>query len=134
MSIDVYIYSYPKTDVSKVAAGAWDKGQAVSHVGHVFAEVKGDTDVLEWCERISFCYEALQRLTPKDDKGHYRGDNEFPVGKEQLITFKENIINLDQTEEDGIDDKEYVGRSLDKLQELIDNFNFDEKYLTIHTD
>lgn len=131
MSICIYIYSYPKDSVPFDVRDAWNMGHSVSHVQDVFGEVEHDTDVLEWSPRISFCYEALNLLTPKDLLGRYHGDIEFPVTREQLIKFKKDILELDQTD---VPLEEWAEKELAGLQAIIDNFNFDEKYITVHTD
>lgn len=131
MSICLYLYSYPKTAVKASVREAWDKGGIVSHMHDVFAEVENNADVLEWSSRVSFAYEALKRLTPKDENGHYYGDNQFSITKEQLIQLRNDILELDQNEEPLED---WAVRSLEGLLKLIDFFPFNEKYLTIMTD
>lgn len=131
MSSDVYLYSYPKDAVSKEAAVAWELNKPVSRVDHVHGEVLDDLDNLEWSARVSFCYDAVALITPKDKGGRYDGDQEFSITRAQLIMFKSGIERLDQN--DNLREQR-VKDSLAKLQELIGTFDFDNNYLTVHTD
>lgn len=131
MTICAYFYSYPKTSVSGIVRNAWDRNKPISHIDHVYGEVENDQDKMEWSARTSFCYEALKLITPKDKEGCYHGDEEFSISRETLIAFKANVEQLDQKDAMSED---WVKVTLHELQQLIDTFNFDEKYLTVQTD
>lgn len=131
MSHDVYLYSYPKHSVKAKVRTAWNLYKPVSHIDDVYCEVEGDVDVQEWWLKTGACYNALGLLTPKDSDGHYHGDSEFSISKEQLITFRQNIIDLDWKDEEM---SEWIIERMADLQRLIDTFDFENNYLTVHTD
>lgn len=131
MSHDVYLYSYPKEAVPVDVRVEWAMDRPVSHIDDVFGEVEDKVSVQEWWLKTAACSAALDLLTPKDSDGHYNGDSEFPIGKEQLITFRQNIIDLDWKDEEM---SEWIIQRMDDLQKLIDTFDFENNYLTVHTD
>lgn len=131
MSHDVYLYSYPKSSVKASVRTSWNLNLPVSHVDDVYCEVDGDADEQVWWLKTSACSDALNLLTPKDEDGYYNGDREFSVTKEQLIAFRQNIIDLDFK---GGHLSEWITQRMADLQKLIDTFDFETHYLTVHTD
>ena len=129
MSIDLYIYSYPKTAVKESVRQAWDNQQFVDHVDDIHGEIS-DRGELVWAERLSFCWNAFNKLKTELNITTVSGSSEFAINKEQLAAFKQYIEELDQL----IPRDEWKQRALEELQKLIETFDFESNYLTIHTD
>lgn len=129
MSIDIYVYSYSKSAVKESVRQAWDNQQFVDHVDDIFGEVS-DQGVLLWTERLSFCWNAFNKLKTELNITTVCGSSEFAISKEQLTAFKQYIEELDQpTPRD-----DWKQRVLEELQRLIETFDFESNYLTMHTD
>ena len=131
MSSDLYLYSYPKQSVKPKVRTCWNLNKPVSHIDDVYGEVEGNAQVQEWWLKSICCQDALLFIAPTDETGSYDGDQEFSITKEQLIVFRQNIIDLDFKDEEK---SEWILERLNDLQKLIDTFDFDNNYLTVHTD
>lgn len=129
MSIDLYFYSYPKAAVKESVRHAWDNQQFVDHIDDVHGEVS-EQDKMVWVERLSFCWNAFNKLKSELNISTVSGSSEFAINKEQLTAFKRYIEELDQpTPRD-----DWKQRALEELQKLIETFDFESNYLTLHTD
>ena len=129
MSIDIYVYSYSKSAVKESVHQAWDNQQFVDHVDDIHGEIS-DQGELVWTERLSFCWNAFNKLKSEFNITTVCGSSEFAINKEQLTAFKQYIEELDQL----IPRDEWKQRALEELQKLIETFDFESNYLTIHTD
>lgn len=129
MSIDIYVYSYSKSAVKESVRQAWDNQQFVDHVDDIHGEIS-DQGELVWTERLSFCWNAFNKLKSEFNITTVCGSSEFAINKEQLTAFKHYIEELDQL----IPRDEWKQRALEELQKLIETFDFESNYLTIHTD
>ncbi len=129
MSIDIYVYSYSKSAVKESVRQAWDNQQFVDHVDDIHGEIS-DQGELVWTERLSFCWNAFNKLKSEFNITTVCGSSEFAINKEQLTAFKQYIEELDQL----IPRDEWKQRALEELQKLIETFDFESNYLTIHTD
>ena len=129
MSIDIYVYSYSKSAVKESVRQAWDNQQFVDHVDDIHGEIS-DQGELVWTERLSFCWDAFNKLKSEFNITTVCGSSEFAINKEQLTAFKQYIEELDQL----IPRDEWKQRALEELQKLIETFDFESNYLTIHTD
>ena len=129
MSIDIYVYSYSKSAVKESVRQAWDNQQFVDHVDDIHGEIS-DQGELVWTERLSFCWNAFNKLKSEFNITTVCGSSEFAINKEQLTAFKQYIEELDQL----IPRDEWKQRALEELQKLIETFAFESNYLTIHTD
>lgn len=129
MSIDIYVYSYSKSAVKESVRQAWDNQQFVDHVDDIHGEIS-DQGELVWTERLSFCWNAFNKLKSEFNITTVCGSSEFAINKEQLTAFKQYIEELDQV----IPRDEWKQRALEELQKLIETFDFESNYLTIHTD
>lgn len=129
MSIDIYVYSYSKSAVKESVRRAWDNQQFVDHVDDIHGEIS-DQGELVWTERLSFCWNAFNKLKSEFNITTVCGSSEFAINKEQLTAFKQYIEELDQL----IPRDEWKQRALEELQKLIETFDFESNYLTIHTD
>ena len=129
MSIDIYVYSYSKSAVKESVRQAWDNQQFVDHVDDIHGEIS-DQGELVWTERLSFCWNAFNKLKSEINITTVCGSSEFAINKEQLTAFKQYIEELDQL----IPRDEWKQRALEELQKLIETFDFESNYLTIHTD
>lgn len=129
MSIDIYVYSYSKSAVKESVRQAWDNQQFVDHVDDIHGEIS-DRGELVWTERLSFCWNAFNKLKSEFNITTVCGSSEFAINKEQLTAFKQYIEELDQL----IPRDEWKQRALEELQKLIETFDFESNYLTIHTD
>lgn len=129
MSIDIYVYSYSKSAVKESVRQAWDNQQFVDHVDDIFGEVS-DQGVLLWTERLSFCWNAFNKLKTELNITTVCGSSEFAISKEQLTAFKQYIEELDQP----TPREDWKQRALEELQRLIETFDFESNYLTMHTD
>ena len=129
MSIDIYVYSYSKSAVKESVRQAWDNQQFVDHVDDIHGEIS-DQGELVWTERLSFCWNAFNKLKSEFNITTVCGSSGFAINKEQLTAFKQYIEELDQL----IPRDEWKQRALEELQKLIETFDFESNYLTIHTD
>lgn len=129
MSFDIYVYSYSKSAVKESVRQAWDNQQFVDHVDDIHGEIS-DQGELVWTERLSFCWNAFNKLKSEFNITTVCGSSEFAINKEQLTAFKQYIEELDQL----IPRDEWKQRALEELQKLIEIFDFESNYLTIHTD
>lgn len=129
MSIDIYVYSYSKSAVKESVRQAWDNQQFVDHVDDIHGEIS-DQGELVWTERLSFCWNAFNKLKSEFNITTVCGSSEFAINKEQLTAFKQYIEELDQL----IPRDEWKQCALEELQKLIETFDFESNYLTIHTD
>ncbi|EGH2802946.1 hypothetical protein ID964_004477 [Salmonella enterica] len=129
MSIDIYVYSYSKSVVKESVRQAWDNQQFVDHVDDIFGEISDQGELL-WTERLSFCWNAFNKLKTELNITTVCGSSEFAINKEHLTSFKQYIEELDKpTPQD-----DWKRRALEELQRLIETFDFESNYLTMHTD
>lgn len=129
MSIDIYVYSYSKSAVKESVRQAWEHQYYVDHVDDILGEIF-DQGELMWTERLSFCWNAFNKLKSEINITTVCGSSEFAINKEQLTAFKQYIEELDQpTPRD-----DWKQCTLEKLQRLIETFDFESNYLTLHTD
>lgn len=129
MSIDIYIYSYSKSAVKESVRQAWENQYHVDHVDDILGEIF-DQGELVWTERLSFCWNAFNKLKSELNITTECGSSEFAINKEQLTAFKRYIEELDQsTPRD-----DWKQRALEELQKLTETFDFESNYLTLHTD
>lgn len=129
MSIDIYVYSYSKSAVKESVRQAWEHQYYVDHVDDILGEIF-DQGELVWTERLSFCWNAFNKLKSELNITTECGSSEFAISKEQLTAFKRYIEELDQpTPRD-----DWKQRALEELQKLTETFDFESNYLTLHTD